>query len=106
MTTHALRRRITTIVSFLVLLTLLVSCSGPQQVQPTPTGGQPTVAGSAAPTKAPEPTGTLTISQAQIVPRMDPYALTTNSHFSIYYSVWDPLSRVDEAGKLVNYLAE
>src|SRR5687768_1651699 len=100
MRTHALRRRITRIVSFLVVLMLLVSCTGQQ---PGPTGAQPTGAGATTKT---EPTGTLTISQAQIVPRMDPYALTTNSHFSIYYSVWDPLSRVDEQGKLVHYLAE
>lgn len=89
-----------TILSLGLVLTVVVSCTGNQVA---PVGGAPTPAPAPAQTV---PTGTLTISQAQIVPRMDPYALTTNSHFSIYYSVWDPLSRVDEQGKLVNYLAE
>lgn len=88
-------------IGLILVLLLMLSCTG-QQAQP----GQSSAAPTGAPTGAPGPSGTLTISQAQIVPQMDPYALTTNSHFSIYYSVWDPLSRVDEEGKLQNYLAE
>ncbi len=82
----------------LLALALTAACAAPQ-----PQAGVPP---SAAASAATVPTGTLTISQATIVPVMDPYALTTNSQFSIYYSVWDPLSRVDEEGKLQNYLAE
>ena len=86
------------VAGLLLALTLTASCGSPP-----PQGGP---SQSAAPSVAAVPTGTLTISQATIVPLMDPHALTTNSQFSIYYSVWDPLSRVDEEGKLQNYLAE
>ena len=52
------------------------------------------------------PTGTLTISQLALLPRADPYAVTANAEHSIVYSIWDPLSRVDEEGNTKMYLAE
>ena len=99
MSQPARRRRHWILAGPLLALTLMAACGGPQAPQAGP--AQAPAASAAA-----VPTGTLTISQATIVPVMDPYALTTNSQFSIFYSVWDPLSRVDEEGKLQNYLAE
>lgn len=52
------------------------------------------------------PTGTLTISQLALLPRGDAYAVTANAEHSIVYSVWDPLSRVDEQGNTQLFLAE
>src|SRR5262245_1241940 len=64
---------------------------------PAPAAQQSTASG---------PTGTLTISQLALLPRGDPYAVTANAEHSIVYSVWDPLSRVDEQGNTKMYLAE
>lgn len=52
------------------------------------------------------PSGTLTVAQDQILPRPDPYTLTTNMEHSISLAMFDPLSRVDEQGQLTMYLAE
>jgi peptide/nickel transport system substrate-binding protein len=52
------------------------------------------------------PTGSLTVAQQAILPRPDPYALTTNMEHSIVLSMYDPLSRVDEEGNLTYFLAE
>ena len=94
------------IAGLLLGLMVIAACGAPQpQAGASPAASARPAATAAAAVPA-VPTGTVTISQATIVPVMDPYALTTNSQFSIYYSVWDPLSRVDEEGKLQNYLAE
>lgn len=52
------------------------------------------------------PSGTLTVAQQQILPRPDPYALTTNMEHSVVLAMYDPLSRVNEEGELTYYLAE
>jgi len=65
-----------------------------------------TSAPSAGATVDTGPSGTLTIAQQAILPRPDPYALTTNMEHSIVLSMYDPLSRVNEEGVLTYYLAE
>lgn len=52
------------------------------------------------------PSGTLTVALPALLPRGDAYAVTANAEHSMVYSVWDPLSRVDEQGKVTNFLAE
>ena len=69
--------------------------------------GTPSTTGTPAPTGSPttQPSGTLTIAQQAILPRPDPYALTTNMEHSIVLAMYDPLSRVDEEGNLTLFLA-
>jgi peptide/nickel transport system substrate-binding protein len=62
--------------------------------------------GPASPGGGGTSSGTLTVAQQAILPRPDPYALTTNMEHSIVLSMFDPLSRVNEEGELTYYLAE
>ena len=80
-----------------MLTAFVVACA------PAPPAGAPGAQKAAPPAG---PTGTLTISQLALLPRADPYAVTANAEHSIVYSVWDPLSRVDEEGNTKMYLAE
>jgi peptide/nickel transport system substrate-binding protein len=61
---------------------------------------------STGPTAVAGASGTLTVAQQAILPRPDPYALTTNMEHTIVLSMFDPLSRVNEEGALTYYLAE
>lgn len=77
----------------------------------TPGGATDAPATDAPATGAPSPggeapSGTLTVAQQAILPRPDPYALTTNMEHSIVLAMYDPLSRVNEEGVLTYYLAE
>jgi peptide/nickel transport system substrate-binding protein len=90
--------------------------ASPEAPSATGTPAAPATATPGAPATAPAttgatpagtaPSGTLTVAQQAILPRPDPYALTTNMEHSIVLSMYDPLSRVDEEGQLTYYLAE
>ena len=93
---------------------LVAACSpAPGTSQAPASDAPPASAGASAPASAEAPSegasgpsGTLTIAQQAILPRPDPYALTTNMEHSIVLSMYDPLSRVDEEGNLTYFLAE
>jgi peptide/nickel transport system substrate-binding protein len=89
----------------LLVVALLVSACTPTPPAGQSAGGQTGSAAQKA-AKPAGPTGTLTIAQLALLPRADPYAVTANAEHSIVYSVWDPLTRVDEEGNAKNYLAE
>lgn len=81
--------------------------TAPTGAPATPTDSTPTPAGEPTATPSGEaPSGTLTVAQQTILPRPDPYALTTNMEHSVVLSMFDPLSRVNEEGELTFYLAE
>jgi ABC-type transport system substrate-binding protein len=96
----SLPRALTRLLALLVLSGLVLGACAPA----APTAPGQSSAGGAA--KAAGPSGTLTIAQLALLPRADPYAVTANAEHSIVYSVWDPLSRVDEEGNTKMYLAE
>jgi peptide/nickel transport system substrate-binding protein len=100
------RRGLARILTLLVLGVLLITACTP--TAPAGQSAAPGQSGLAAPkaAKPAGPTGTLTIAQLALLPRADPYGVTANAEHSIVYSVWDPLTRVDEDGTAKNYLAE
>jgi len=94
-----------TVLLALSLATSLVATACTPTTTTTQSPGS-TTAPTAVPSVDTGPTGTLTIAQQAILPRPDPYALTTNMEHSIVLSMYDPLSRVNEEGVLTYYLAE
>lgn len=101
--------RIRTLALVAVLTLLAAACAQSTDQTTTTAGGQTTTTSGGATTTEPAPegpTGTLTVAQQQILPRPDPYALTTNMEHSISLAMFDPLSRVNEEGELTMYLAE
>ena len=98
-------------VAMVVAMALVVAACGQSTDSTTTAAGSAqttTTAGSGATTTSPSagPTGTLTVAQQQILPRPDPYALTTNMEHTISLAMFDPLSRVDEEGEVTMFLAE
>ena len=85
---------------------ILTACGTQASPSAEPPASQGSGASSVPSAGGDGPTGTLTIAQQAILPRPDAYALTTNMEFSIQYSMYDPLSRVNEEGELTYYLAE
>lgn len=91
-----------------VLVLVVAACAASPSTTTTAAGQTTTTAAAATTTTAGQagPSGTLTVAQQQILPRPDPYALTTNMEHSISLAMFDPLSRVNEEGELTMYLAE
>jgi peptide/nickel transport system substrate-binding protein len=64
-----------------------------------------TAAPAAQPAAPAAPTGTLTFIQSLLPIVADPHVEYLNSSWGVNYSIYDPLARVDEQGKLQPYLA-
>jgi peptide/nickel transport system substrate-binding protein len=69
----------------------------------TQPAGQTAAQPAAGTTQA--PTGTLTFIQSLLPIVADPHVEYLNSSWGVNYSIYDPLARVDEEGKLTPYLA-
>lgn len=66
---------------------------------------KPAAAAPAAARPAVTPTGTLTYAQQLLPVSLDPHVEFVNSSFTYLYSLYDPLTLVDQDGKLQPYLA-
>ncbi len=100
-----MRSRPTALLAVMFAVSLVASACTSTTSSPSPAPSSPPSATSAPATPS-GPSGTLTVAQQAILPRPDPYALTTNMEHSIVLSMYDPLSRVDEKGVLTYYLAK